>query len=177
MESPCKLGYQFILDIVLCFEHNKREGLRRTSHKEIPDHICMYYYKSSENPPNLLTRLQNLLQQTSIAGKLQALPQAPRPISLHRIAFFLDKTRYPLSSPSWPIFSPSWSLFILFWSIPLQNEDLRLGRLWTSSKLLTDSRRYFGTGPLRPRWPHGIPWKSNLTPWTPCTPPWAPWPL
>ena len=88
MESPCKLGYQFILDIVLCFEHNKREGLRRTSHKEIPDHICMYYYKSSENPPNLLTRLQNLLQQTSIAGRLQAFPQAPRPISLYTGWFF-----------------------------------------------------------------------------------------
>ena len=42
MESPCKLGYQFILDIVMCFEHNKREGLRRTSHKEILDHIHMY---------------------------------------------------------------------------------------------------------------------------------------
>ena len=91
MESPCKLGYQFILDIVMCFEHNKREGVRRTSHKEILDHICMYYYKSSENPPNLLTRLQNLLQQTSIAGRLQAFPQAPRPVSLHKIAFLGEK--------------------------------------------------------------------------------------
>ena len=127
LESPCKLGYQFILDIVMCFEHNKREGVRRMSHKEILDHICMYYYKSSENPPNLLTRLQNLLQQTSIAGRLQAFPQAPRPISLHKIDFVDKNGCFKVQNTIFclfrPIFSRFWSLFIPFWSITLKNED------------------------------------------------------